>query len=53
MQKILDIIIGEDQSTAIKKRTLLHTLSTMHDMIDVSNKMKLFCNILRFSQSLW
>ena len=39
MQKILDTIIGENQSTAIKKRTTLHTISTIHDMIDVSNKL--------------
>ena len=33
--KILDIIIGEKQSAAIRKRTILHTLSIICDSIDL------------------
>ena len=39
MQKTLDKIIGENQTAAIKNRTILHTLSTIRDIIDVSNKL--------------
>ena len=35
MQKTLDAIIGENQSVVTKKRTILHTLSTIWDVIDV------------------
>ena len=39
MQKTLDTIIGENPSAAIRKKTILHTLSTICDVIDVSNKL--------------
>ena len=39
MQKTLDKIIGENQTAAIKNRTILHTLSTMRDIVDLSNKL--------------
>ena len=32
-------LIGENQPAAIKNRTILHTLSTIRDIIDVSNKL--------------
>ena len=37
MQEILDEIIGENKSAAIKIRTTLHTLSTIRDITDMSN----------------
>ena len=39
MQKTLDAIIGENQSAAIKNRTILHTFPTNRDLIDVSHKL--------------
>ena len=39
MQQTLDNIIGQKQTAAIKNRTILHTLSTIRDIIDVSNKL--------------
>ena len=39
MQKTLDNIIRENQTAALKNRTILHTLSTIRDIIDVSNKL--------------
>ena len=36
MQKSLDNVIGENQSAAIKNRKILHTLSTIRDIIDIS-----------------
>ena len=39
MQQTLDNIIGEIQIAAIKNRAILHTLSTIRDIIDVSNKL--------------
>ena len=36
---MLDNIIGEIQTAAIKNRTILHMLSTIRDIIDVSNKL--------------
>ena len=39
MPQILNNIIGENQTAAIKNRTILHTLSTVRDIIDVSNKL--------------
>ena len=38
MQETLDKIIGENQ-TAIENRTILHTLSTIRDIVDLSNKL--------------
>ena len=35
MQKTLDAIIGEKQSVATKNRTILHTFSTIRDVIYV------------------
>ena len=39
MQKTLDTIISEKQSEAIKNSILLHTLSAICYIIDVSNKL--------------
>ena len=39
MEQTLDNIIGENQTAAIKNRTILHTLSTIRDIIDVSNQL--------------
>ena len=39
MPQILNNVIGENQTAAIKNRTILHTLSTVRDIIDVSNKL--------------
>ena len=38
MQKILHATIGENQSAAIKNRTILHKLPTIRDVTDLSNK---------------
>ena len=39
IQKTFDAIISENQSNAIKNRTILHTFSTIRDVIDVSCKL--------------
>ena len=39
MQQTLENIIGQNQTAAIKNRTILHTLSTIRDIIYVSNKL--------------
>ena len=39
MQITLDNIIGENQTAAIKNRTILHTLSTIRDITDVFSKL--------------
>ena len=39
MQKALDIILSENRSAAIKNRTILHSVSTICNIIDVSNKL--------------
>ena len=39
MQTTFDAIIGKNQSAAIKNRTILHTFSTILDVIDVSRKL--------------
>ena len=39
MQTTLDAIIGENQSAAIKNRTILPTFSTIQDVIDVLHKL--------------
>ena len=39
MQQTLNNIIGENQTVAIKNRTILRTLSTIRDTIDISNKL--------------
>ena len=41
MQKSLNANIGENQSVATKNRTILHTFSTIREVIDVSYKSKL------------
>ena len=39
MQQTLNNIKGENQTAAIKNRTILHTLSAIRDIIDISNKL--------------
>ena len=39
MQQTLDKTIRENQTAAIKNITILHTLSTIRDIIDMSNKL--------------
>ena len=39
MQQTLNNIIGENQTAAFKNRTILHTLSTIRDIIDASNEL--------------
>ena len=39
MQQTLNNIIGENQTGAIKNRTIIHTLSTIRDIVDISNKL--------------
>ena len=39
MQQTLDNTIGENQTAAIKNTSILHTLSTIRDIIDASNKL--------------
>ena len=41
MQKSLNANIGEKQSVATKNRTILHTFSTIREVIDVSYKSNL------------
>ena len=48
MQKTLDAIIGENQSVATKNRTILHTFSTIRDVIDVPYKPNLALISLNF-----
>ena len=48
MQKTLDAIIGENQSVATKNRTILHTFSTIRDVIDVPYKSNLALISLNF-----
>ena len=49
-QKTLDAIIGENQSVATKNRTLLHTFSTIRDVIDVPYKSNLALISLNFRE---
>ena len=51
MQKTLDNMIGQNQTAAIKNRTILHTLSTIRDIIDVSNKLNKNLSVIS-SQSI-
>ena len=39
MKTTLDAIIGENQSDAIRSRTILHTSSTIQDVTDVSHNL--------------
>ena len=48
MQKTLDNMIGQNQTAAIKNRTILHTLSTIRDIIDVSNKLNKNLSVISF-----
>ena len=41
MQKSLNANIGENQSVATKNRTILHTFSTIREVIDASYQSKL------------
>ena len=53
MQKSLNATIGENQSVATKNRTILHTFSTIPEVIDVPYKSNLalislnFCDIFK------
>ena len=48
MQKILDAIIGENQSVTTKNWTILHTFFTIRDVIDVQCKLNLALISLNF-----
>ena len=48
MQQTLNNIIGENQTAAIKNRTILHTLFTIRDIIDVSNKLNKHLLVISF-----
>ena len=48
MQKTLDKIIGEKQTAALKNRTILHTLSTIRDIVDLSNKLNKKLSVISF-----
>ena len=48
MQKTLDAIIGKNQPVATKCRTILHTFSTIQDVIDVPYKSNLALISLNF-----
>ena len=48
MQRTLDNMIGQNQTAAIKNRTILHTLSTIRDIIDVSNKLNKNLSVISF-----
>ena len=48
MQKILDTIIGDNQSVATKNRTIIHTFSTIRDVIDVPYKSNLALTSFNF-----
>ena len=39
MKATLDAIIGENQSAAIESRMILHTFSTIREVIDVSHNL--------------
>ena len=52
MQKTLEAIIGENRSAAIKMRTVLQTISTIQDVIDVSYKLN--TNLaLKLQRQIW
>ena len=46
MQQTLNNIIGENQTAAFKNRTILHTLSTIRDIIDASNELNKSLSII-------
>ena len=50
IQKTTDAIFGENQSVATKNRTLLHTFSTIPDVIAVPYKLNLALIYLKFCE---
>ena len=50
MEKILDAIIGENQSVATKNRAILHTFSMIRDVIDVPYQSNLALISLNFRE---
>ena len=50
MQKPIDAIIDENQSVASKTRTILHTFSTIRDVLDVPYKSSLAIIYLNFRE---
>ena len=50
MHKILETIICENQSIATKTRTILHTFSSIRDVIDVPYKSNLALISLNFCE---
>ena len=53
MQTTSDPIIGENQSAAIKNRTILRPFSTIRDVIDVSGKLnRILLEYLQISVNL-
>ena len=50
MQKPIDAIIDENQSVATKTRTILHTFSTIRDVLDVPYKSSLAIIYLNFRE---
>ena len=50
MEKTLEAIIDEKQSVAAKNRTILHTFSTIRDVIDVPYKSNLAIIYLNFRE---
>ena len=50
MQKILDTIIGDNQSVATENRTIIHTFSTIRDVIDVPYKSNLALTSFNFRE---
>ena len=50
MQKILDTIIGDNQSVATKNRTIIHTFCTIRDVIDVPYKSNLALTSFNFRE---
>ena len=52
MQKILNAIIGENQSVATKNKTILHTFSMIREVVDVPYKSNLtLISFVTFLQS--
>ena len=51
MQKTLDAIIVENESIATKNRTILHTFSTIQDVVDDPYKANLTLISLNFCET--
>ena len=49
VQKTLNAIIDENQSAAIKNRTILHTFSSIWDVTDVTYKLKSNLALISFN----